>query len=150
MPKAHRLILPLALLAATLFAASGAAAQAIERVQEPFMDRPALPFAPAGTRQLPRPVEQTPVQSGFLLRGGQPISAEITAWAARTGWEIYWHHRVSWKTIRDTVINRADVSEAVSEVIDILREEGKPIALRISAGNKVMEVLSLEVRNEAF
>lgn len=150
MPKAHRPILPLALLAATLFVANGAAAQAIERVQEPFMDRPALPFAPAGTRQLPRPVEQTPVQTGFLLRGGQPISAEIAAWAARTGWEIYWHHRVSWKTIRDTVINRADVSEAVAEVIDILREEGKPIALRVSAGNKVMEVLSLEVRNEAF
>ena len=150
MPIAFRPILSLALLAAAVFASNGAAAQAIERVQEPFMDLPALPFAPAATRQLPRPVEQTPAQAGFLLRGGQPISTEMAAWAARTGWEIYWHHRVSWKTIRDTVISRADVSEAVSEVIDILREEGKPIALRISAGNKVMEVLSLEVRNEAF
>jgi hypothetical protein len=40
------------------------------------------------------------------------------------------------------------VVDAVSEVIDILRSEGKPVQLRISDGNAVMEVLSTEVRND--
>lgn len=86
--------------------------------------------------------------AGFVLRGGEPIHTDIAAWAKRHGWELYWLHRASWKTLRETRVQKLDVTDAISEVVDILRDEGKPIMLRISEGNKVMEVLSTEVRND--
>jgi hypothetical protein len=36
----------------------------------------------------------------------------------------------------------------VVELVSLLRSEGKPIQLRLSTGNKVMEVLSTEVVND--
>ena len=56
---------------------------------------------------------------------------------------------MSWRVLREAYMtNAADVAAAVSEVIDILRDEGKPVRLKISDGNRVMEVFSSEVRND--
>ena len=66
-----------------------------------------------------------------------------------SGWELLWHPTMSWRTVREANLSREpDVVAAVSKVIDILRDEGKPVRLKISDGNKVMEVLSNEVRND--
>lgn len=83
-----------------------------------------------------------------MLRTGSPIHQELKGWATREGWEFVWHPTVSWKTLRATQFPQTDVAAAVTEVIDILRDEGKPVRLRISEGNKVMEVVSTEVRND--
>ncbi len=51
--------------------------------------------------------------------------------------------------LRDADLSHAaDVTAAVTEAIDILRGEGKPLRLKISDGNRVMEVFSTEVSND--
>jgi len=85
----------------------------------------------------------------FVLRTGQPIHTELRSWADRDGWMLLWYPNVSWKTVREASIDKADVVAAVTEVIDILRDEGKAVTLRVSEGNKVMEVISTEVRDGA-
>ena len=122
-------------------------AQGILILTEPFFDSPRLPFAPAA----PGIGATSSAQRAALvhrLRTGEPIHTELQRWAEHHGWEFRWYPDKSWKTLRETVIARSDVAEAVGEVIDILRGEGKPVQLRISDGNHVMEVLSTEVRND--
>ena len=84
----------------------------------------------------------------FTLQTGQPIHEALQAWSTGADWTLNWHPTVSWKTLRGTTYSQPDVVSAVSEVVETLRFEGKPIALRVSDGNKVMEVISTEVRND--
>lgn len=94
----------------------------------------------------PAPVEKV---ARFRLEKGQPIHVALEGWAKDAGWTLIWYPAVSWKAISDVDIkNKKDVVEAVSEVITVLRSEGKPVRLRVSDGNNVMEVLSTEVKND--
>jgi len=104
-----------------------------------------LPIAPAATQ--PRPGVPAPLPT-YELRTGEPIHQGLKVWADREGWMLIWHPTVSWKTVRTAVIDAPDIARAVAEVVDILRDEGRPVALRISGGNKVLEVISTEVRND--
>lgn len=142
---AHRLVA----IAVVLWALplQGVRAQGIVISAEPFFDSPRLPFAPAAPGTGALNVAQRPLLV-HRLRTGEPIHTELQRWAEHHGWEFRWYPDKSWKTLRETVIARSDVAEAVGEVIDILRGEGKPVQLRISDGNHVMEVLSTEVRND--
>ena len=139
------------------------AAQAVEVINKSYQVEAApLPFAPA--KKIAPVAESTlvPVQvvvpptaptattpPAFLLGKGQPIHEGLQEWALASGWELLWYPTLSWRTVRDANLSReADVVAAVSKVIDILRDEGKPVRLKISDGNRVMEVLSNEVRND--
>lgn len=85
----------------------------------------------------------------FRMERGQPIHLALESWAKNAGWTLIWYPAVSWKAISNVEMkNKKDVVEAVSEVVSILRAEGKPIRLRVSDGNNVMEVLSTEVKND--
>lgn len=131
---------------ALLLASAGAAhaQQGISVSPMPFNDGAALPIAPAA---VPRAgaAEAAPA---YQLKTGEPIHEGMKTWADREGWMLVWHPTVSWRTLRGATVDAVDVAAAVSEVVDILRDEGKPVALRISAGNKVMEVMTTEVRND--
>jgi toxin co-regulated pilus biosynthesis protein Q len=118
------------------------ATEGVTRVDNPFTN---LEVAPASIL-LPLAPPQQP--KGYVLRTGEPIHTELKGWAERYGWEFYWYHASSWTTLRETSIDKVSVEDAVGVVIDILRSEGKPVQLRISDGNHVMEVLSTEVRND--
>ncbi len=104
--------------------------------------------AEAAAVATPVPVAEAPKTIKHELRTGEPIHTELKRWADFYGWDFHWYHAKSWKTMRDTVIAKTAVDDAIAEVIDILRSEGKPVQLRISEGNKVLEVLSTEVRND--
>jgi hypothetical protein len=134
-----------------------ASAQVIERSAENFAANPVLPIAPArpdAAASAQAPVTPlTPTTSTmptlFALRKDEAIHEGLQAWARAGGWELIWYPALSWKTLRGAEFRRhAEVTAAVSEVIDILRDEGKPLRLRISEGNQVMEVLSNEVLND--
>lgn len=135
---------------ATLFTAwallcCSAGAQAVRTSPDAFPIQQAplsLPVAPAAKPM----VVVEPVR--YSLRTGEPIHKDLQFWADREGWELHWQPTVSWRTLRATEIDKNDLAGAVTEVIDILRDEGKPVRLRISDGNKVMEVISTEVRND--
>ena len=133
----------IAIALASALASSYAAAQAsITVTTQPYQDGTPLPFAPPA-----RPGASAPAPD-YSLKTGQPIHLGIKAWADKDGWMLVWQPTVSWKTLRDARFEAADAAAAISEVIDILRDEGKPVALRISSGNKVMEVVTTEVRND--
>ena len=69
--------------------------------------------------------------------------------AQSEGWTFIWYPSVSWKAIADIDLTAyLNAERAVVELVSLLRLEGKPIQLRLSAGNKVMEVLSTEVVND--
>ena len=87
-------------------------------------------------------------KTNFVLQKGVPIHEALKSWAAASNWELIWQPTTSWKILRETRIGQTDVVSAVSEVIENLRFEGKPISLRINDGNNVMEVISTEVRND--
>ncbi len=141
---AHRLFL----LAALMASAPWVWAQAVRTSPDAFPIAPAplsLPVAPAAA--IPKAlIEPEPVR--YQLRTGEPIHKDLQAWAEREGWELVWQPNASWRTLRSTQIEKNDIGSAVTEVIDILRDEGKPVRLRISDGNKVMEVISTEIRND--
>lgn len=147
-------------LAITLFVPLMVAAQAVEVINKSYqVEASPLPFAPAKkalvgvapmlASQIEVVTPKAPVSSLFLLRKDQPIHEALQAWAQASGWELLWYPTMSWKTVREADLSgKADVVAAVSEVVNILRDEGKPLRLKISDGNKVLEILSNEVRND--
>lgn len=143
--RASVLVISVALLSA---AATAAGAQTIRQSPDAFFERPSLPFAPAAPTVAALKARAAATPAVHRLRSGEPIHTELQRWAEQGGWEFHWYPARSWKTMRDALIDKGNVVDAVSEVIDILRSEGKPVQLRISDGNAVMEVLSTEVRND--
>ncbi len=85
----------------------------------------------------------------FVIEKDVPIHLALDAWAKSAGWTLIWYPPVSWKAISVVDLkDKKDVVAAISEVITILRIEGKPVRLRVSDGNNVMEVLSSEIKND--
>ena len=140
----------LAIASLALIGASGASAQQVANVQ-------AVPAATPGVKaDVLRPgsgsfaayLNQTaaPAAPTFVLRKGELLHTQLQAWAVASGWELLWLPDVSWKVLGDTAFpSTMDVTAAVSEVINVLREEGRPVRLSIADGNKIMEVLSTDV-----
>lgn len=90
-----------------------------------------------------------PKKPQWKVKKGEPIHEALVEWAEAADWTLIWYPSVSWKAISDVVMDeQPDVVAAVSEVVTILRAEGKPIQLRVSDGNNVMEVLATEVKND--
>ena len=111
---------------------------------------PAAPAAAPAAAVVASPPAAPPAPKAIVhdLRTGEPIHSELKRWAEFYGWDFHWYPARSWRTLRDTTIPKPQVDEAVAEVIEILRGEGKNVQLRISEGNRVMEVFSTEVRND--
>ena len=145
---------------AVMGSASAFAQKNIDVTKEEFSVEVPSPFAPA--KKVAAVIDAAPVATPvmaappapppapvFLLKKDQPIHEGLQEWALASGWELLWYPTMSWRTVREANLSREpDVVAAVSKVIDILRDEGKPVRLKISDGNKVMEVLSNEVRND--
>jgi hypothetical protein len=86
-----------------------------------------------------------------VIRKGERIDLALESWAkqASPSWTLIWYPAVSWKVPADVDMSyHPDVVSAVSEVISILRDEGKQVQLRVSEGNRIMEVLSTEVKHD--
>jgi hypothetical protein len=80
---------------------------------------------------------------------GERIDLGLRAMAMAEGWEFIWYPTDSWLAINDIPLSQyKDAAEAVIDIIDGLREEGKPVAYHISDGNRVIEILSTEVKND--
>lgn len=122
------------------FTAIAAHSQSIEVSKERSQVAPAaLPFAPPAK-------PPAAVKPSYVLGTDQPIHEGLQSWAKAQDWILRWEPATSWRTLRETDFsNAADLVAAVTEVIDILRDEGKPVRLRVSDGNRIMEVISTEV-----
>jgi hypothetical protein len=137
-------------LAVVAILASVASHAQVRSVQGDFVEKPGVTASVEKPAVVETRAKAAPSASDFVLRKGEPIHLALRGWAERAGWELIWQPTVSWRVLRDTAIAKGEFTEAAAEVIEILRDEGKPITLRISEGNKVMEVISQEVRNDVF
>lgn len=115
----------------------------------PATSSPVIKTVAAAVPEAAPAIVAAPAAPKFLIEKGQPIHQALESWAKSAGWTLIWYPNVSWKAISDVDMkDKKDVVAAVSDVITILRDEGKPVRLRVSDGNNVMEVLSTEVKND--
>jgi hypothetical protein len=85
----------------------------------------------------------------LVIREGERYDKALEAAAAAEGWKFKWWPNRSWKAPSDIDLSQyKDVSEAVIDIVEGLHMEGRPVKWRISDGNKYIEVLSTEVRND--
>jgi hypothetical protein len=80
------------------------------------------------------------------IRQGDLLHLALEALASAAGWTFIWYPSVSWRAVADIDLRAySDPVPAVIELVRVMRQEGKPIQLRLSKANQVMEVLSTEV-----
>ena len=81
----------------------------------------------------------------YQLVAGRPVHLQIMDWAKSSGWVLKWSPQNTWEVFADTTIVASSADAAVEQVIQTLRMEGKPIRLRVYAGNRVMEVEAMTI-----
>ncbi|SFF31906.1 TcpQ domain-containing protein [Paracidovorax wautersii] len=93
-----------------------------------------------------------PSVPAFVLKKGELVHVALQAWATAAGWELIWYPDRSWKVLGDTTIEAKDVTQAIADVVTILRDERRPVRLEIADGNRIMEVINTDVvsNEEAF
>lgn len=95
------------------------------------------------------PPNKAAVPSANVIRKGRLINEGLEERAKAEGWTFLWYSKRRWEAIADIDMSHYKTAdEAVDDIVTGLREEGKPISLRISEGNKVMEIFSTEVKND--
>jgi len=90
----------------------------------------------------------TPVETTaplWELHRGVPIHTQLQAWASRSGWILHWQPKVSWLVAGDAGFD-GSFEDALKEVVEGLFFEGKPIRLVLWEGNRLAEVIPIDVR----
>ena len=83
------------------------------------------------------------------IRQGDLLHLALEALASSAGWTFIWYPSVSWRAVADIDLRAYSAPlTAVIELVRVMRQEGKPIQLRMSKANQVMEVLSTEVAHD--
>jgi len=83
------------------------------------------------------------------IHQGDLLHLALEALAGSAGWTFIWYPNVSWRAVADIDLRAYSAPvTAVIELVRVMRQEGKPIQLRISQVNHVMEVLSTEVLHD--
>lgn len=81
----------------------------------------------------------------YQLVAGRPVHTQMIEWANSSGWTLKWSPTHTWEVFADTSIIASTADQAVEQVVQSLRMEGKPIRLRVYTGNRVMEIEALTV-----
>jgi len=84
-------------------------------------------------------------QARWQLRRGLPVHTQLQAWAERSDWALDWKPRVSWLVAGDVAFE-GTFETALTEVIEGLFFEGKPVRLVLWQGNRLAEVVSSDAR----
>lgn len=112
-------------------------------VQSPAVVAPPVERIPAAS---PAPVATAPL--ALTLNEGEPIHTELERWATSGGWKKFsWTLPYSWRVFSNTTFSGKTALEAISMVIENLRDEGKPVRMNVFEGNGVLEVVSGELAN---
>jgi hypothetical protein len=106
--------------------------------------------AATGTAATPVPQADSPASPAVaVIKEGERIDLGLQAMAMAEGWKFIWYPTRSWKAANDIDLSKyKDAAEATIDVVNGLREEGKPVRWHVSDGNKVIEVISTEVKND--
>jgi hypothetical protein len=83
------------------------------------------------------------------IHQGDLLHLALQALASSAGWTFIWYPSVSWRAVADIDLRAYSAPvPAIIELVRIMRQEGKPIQLRLSKANQVMEVISTEVAHD--
>ena len=83
------------------------------------------------------------------IHQGDLLHLALETLATSVGWTFLWYPGVSWRAIANIDLTPyGDPTQAVIALVKVMRQEGKAIQLRLSASNRVMEVLSTEVGHD--
>ena len=83
------------------------------------------------------------------IHQGDLLHLALETLATSVGWTFLWYPGVSWRAIANIDLTPyGDPTQAVIALVKVMRQEGKAIQLRLSASNRVMEVLSTEVSHD--
>jgi len=102
------------------------------------------PLASEASEVLLKPSTVDEVQSRWQLRRGLPVHTQLFSWAERSGWTLAWKPRVSWLVAAD-IEYQGNFEQALTEVVEGLFFEGKPIRLVMWEGNRLAEVVPSDV-----
>jgi hypothetical protein len=104
--------------------------------------------APLGVGAHPVRELQAPASNGvevWHLRQGDALHTSLEQWARSSGWQLHWRVPVSWRVAADTSF-QGDFPSVLSEVIEALFDEGKPVRLAIWPRNRYAEVQHRDAR----
>ena len=121
----------------------------------PMEEMSAAPVAPVAPVQSAPSIHEAPAMKqalgeikqsmAFTLNEGAQIHEELERWCQASGWTLFWRPSTSWRVIKTTRIQEADVVLAVQRVIETLRHEKKPVRMEVYRGNNVIEIISTGV-----
>jgi len=105
-----------------------------------------MPLADAAEGAAPQAAgePETPRQQ-WQLHQGVPVHTQLQTWAERGGWTLHWQPKVSWLVAGDVEFE-GSFEQALTQVIEGLFFEGKPIRLVLWEGNRLAEVIPSDVR----
>lgn len=79
------------------------------------------------------------IETGFVLVSGQPLQAQLEAWARRAGWAVVWRLDADW-----IVPNGADFGpsfqNAAKAVIDAMSKNGADVRATFHEGNRTLVI----------
>jgi len=107
-------------------------------------DEVRTPLASEASEILAKPAVEEEAPSHWQLRRGLPVHTQLLTWAERSGWTLTWKPRVSWLVAADVAFV-GNFEQALSEVVEGLFFEGKPIRLVMWEGNRLAEVVPSDV-----
>jgi len=102
------------------------------------------PLASEASEVLVQPDLSQEVSQRWQLRRGLPVHTQLLTWAERSGWTLTWKPRVSWLVAADVAFS-GNFEQALTEVVEGLFFEGKPIRLVMWEGNRLAEVVPSDV-----
>jgi len=102
------------------------------------------PLASEASEVLIQPDGLQELSQRWQLRRGLPVHTQLLTWAERSGWTLTWKPRVSWLVAADVEFN-GNFEQALTEVVEGLFFEGKPIRLVMWEGNRLAEVVPSDV-----
>ena len=81
----------------------------------------------------------------WRLEGGQPIDAQLQAWAEASGWKLDWRLDKTWLPPAD-VFYEGSFDVVIEKIITGLHAEGESIRLTLWSGNRYAEVVHADVK----
>jgi len=88
-------------------------------------------------------------QPRAVINQGELIHEGLERFAKSRNWTLMWLVNWDWKAVAEVDLSKgADPVDAVSKVIEALKQEGHPLQLRVYEDNQVMEVVTTEVFND--
>jgi len=102
------------------------------------------PLASDASEVLIKPTLVEEASKRWQLRRGLPVHTQLLSWAERSGWALTWKPRVSWLVAADVEFE-GNFEQALTEVIESLFFEGKPVRLVLWEGNRLAEVVPSDV-----